>query len=249
MSFNFQSIDEKGATSSQTALGLGASFQCNRHTLKSLVLGAALLSGPLLAQQQPGMISQGQTSPAIQLPASGRSQSSDEVSSQQTTSQGTGANVLQPSLSIRDNYQGSVPGTPVPSGPLTLSLVDAVKRGLRANLGIVSANVSSASVRAQRVRVLSQLLPQITASLGATETQINLAVYGLNSIGGGGSGGTFSAVPTIVGPFHYVQGQGSFNWNALNIANLRNYQAIKEVDRASGLNQRDSRELVVLAVA
>jgi hypothetical protein len=63
-----------------------------------------------------------------------------------------------------------------------LSLPDAVKRGLQTNLGIVTSGVSSSIVRAQRAQTLSQLFPQITASIGATETQINLAV--LMVIGG-----------------------------------------------------------------
>jgi hypothetical protein len=65
---------------------------------------------------------------------------------------------------------GSIPGTPIPAGPMRLSLPDAVKRGLQTNLGIVTSGVSSSIVRAQRAQALSQLFPQITASIGATES-------------------------------------------------------------------------------
>ena len=128
------------------------------------------------AAQQSGTYSQ--TPQVVQLPASGRTmQSSGTVSSQQTTSTGTGATVLQPSVTVTGDYQGSVLGPPVPSGPLRLSLSEAVKRGLVTNLGIVTSGVSSSIVRAERAQALSQLFPQITASIGATETQINLAAY------------------------------------------------------------------------
>ena len=195
-----------------------------------------------LMAQQSGTPAQSQ---AVQLPASGRSVPSiGTVSSQQVTSL-VGADVVQPSVAVTGSYQGSIPGAAVPSGPLKLSLVDAVKRGLQTNLGIVTAGVASSTVRAQRAQALSQLLPQITAGLGATETQINLAAYGLNTIGTSQAAGAF---PTVVGPFHYVQALGNLNWNALSLTNIRNLQTAGEVDRATRLSERDTRELVVLAV-
>jgi outer membrane protein TolC len=187
----------------------------------------------------------GQTPQVVQLPMSGRAmQSSGAVSSQQTTSTGTGSTVLQPSVTVTGDYQGSVLGAPIPSGPLRLSLSEAVQRGLQTNLSIVTSGVSSSIVRAQRAQALSQLFPQITASIGATETQINLAAYGLNTIGPALGG----SLPSIVGPFSYVQAQGNLNWNALSVTNLRNYQAANKVEQASHLSERDTRELVVLAV-
>jgi outer membrane protein TolC len=202
---------------------------------------AASLPASLPAQQS-GTYSQ--TPQVVQLPASGRTmQSSGTVSSQQTTSTGTSSSVIQPSVTVTGDYQGSVPGSAIPSGPLKLSLSDAVQRGLRTNLGIVTSSDSSSIVRAERAQALSQLFPQITASIGATETQINLAAYGLNSLGS-----ALGISSSIVGPFQYVQAQGNFNWNALSVTNLRNYQAANKVEQASHLSERDSRELVVLAV-
>jgi hypothetical protein len=196
-----------------------------------------------LSAQQTGTY--GQMGQAVQLPASGRTmQTSGSVNSQQTTSPVTSTSVLQPSVTVTGNYQGSVPGTPIPAGPVRLSLSGAVKRGLQTNLGIVTSGVSSSIVRAQRAQALSQLFPQITASIGATETQINLAAYGLNTLRTA-LGGTF---PSSVGPFQYVQAQGNLNWNALSVTNIRNYQTANAVDHASRLSERDSRELVVLAV-
>jgi outer membrane protein TolC len=206
----------------------------------SLIVTAAV-SVPLSAQQTG---TYGQMGQAVQLPASGRTMlPSGTVSSQQATS-GISNNVLQPSVTVTGNYQGSIPGTPIPVGPVKLSLSDAVKRGLQTNLGIVTSGVSSSIVRAQRAQALSQLFPQITASIGATETQINLAAYGLNTLGAA-LGGNF---PSIVGPFQYVQAQGNLNWNALSVTNVRNYQTANTVDHASRLSERDTRELVVLAV-
>ncbi len=206
-------------------------------------LANLLLSILLFGQQQPGMLPT-QSSQAAQLPTSGRTnQPAGNVTTEFSTLEGQGASVLQPSVQVNDTYKGSVPGRDLPAGEVKLSLAEAVQRGLQVNLGSITASNSSITARAQRAQALSQLLPQISASLGATETQVNLAAYGLNAIGG-----AFPGFPTIVGPFHYVQGQGNLNWNALNFTQIRNYQSSKEVERASALDLRNARDLVVLAV-
>jgi outer membrane protein TolC len=206
-------------------------------------LANLLLSILLFGQQQPGMLPS-QSSQAAQLPTSGRTnQPAGNVTSEFSTLEGQGASVLQPSLQVNDTYKGSVPGRDLPPGEVKLSLAEAVQRGLQVNLGSITASNSSMTARAQRAQALSQLLPQISAGLGATETQVNLAAYGLNAIGG-----AFPGFPTVVGPFHYVQGQGNLNWNALNLTQIRNYQSSKELERASTLDLRNARDLVVLAV-
>jgi outer membrane protein TolC len=208
----------------------------------SFLLITTVLQRPVQAQQSG---TYGQMPQVVQLPASGRAmEPTGSVSSEQTTSTGAGSSIVQPTVTVTGNYQGSILGPPVLTGPIRLSLSDAVKRGVVTNLGIVTSGVSSSIVRAQRAQALSQLFPQITASIGATETQINLAAYGLNTLGAA----LGSRLPSIVGPFQYVQGQGNFSWNALSMTNLRNYQAAHTVDDASRLSERDARELVVLAV-
>jgi outer membrane protein TolC len=209
-----------------------------RTTLANLVLSILLFG-----QQQPGMLPS-QSSQAAQLPASGRAiQPAGNVTAQFSTGEGQGASVLLPSVQVNDTYKGSVPGRDLPPGEVKLSLAEAVRRGLEVNLGSITASNSSMTARAQRAQALSQLLPQISATLGATETQVNLAAFGLNAIGG-----AFPGFPTVVGPFHYVQGQGNLNWNALNFTQIRNYQSSKQLERASTFELRNARDLVVLAV-
>jgi hypothetical protein len=70
------------------------------------------------------------------LSQSGRStQTLGGVVTQQTPNQSTGATVVQPSVQVSGSYQGSTPGPKLPSGTVTLSLVEAVRRGLELNLG------------------------------------------------------------------------------------------------------------------
>ena len=207
-----------------------------------------LLSILVFGQQQPGAPSSQQGSQASQLPQSGRAtqQAAGTVNTQQNTSQGQSqsTSVVQPSVQVNGAFSGSVQGPQLPPGPVKLSLADAVKRGLSVNLGSITAGTSSQTARAQRAAALSQLLPQISANLGATETQVNLAAYGFNQIGSGGG----LSIPLIVGPFHYVQAEGTVNWNALNLTQLRNWQSSKELERASNFDLHNARDLVVLAV-
>ncbi len=84
----------------------------------------------------------------------------------------------------------------VPAGPITLTLADAVRRGLEANLGAISASDNVRAARAQRIQALSALLPNISANASDTVTQVNLAAYGFQFKLPANSG--FS-IPSVVG--------------------------------------------------
>src|SRR5580700_1048019 len=58
-------------------------------------------------------------------------------------------------------FQGSVPTGAASPTPISLTLRDAIDRGLRANLGLLLSGQSSESARGERMRSLSALLPQV----------------------------------------------------------------------------------------
>jgi len=58
-------------------------------------------------------------------------------------------------------YLGSTPAGRVTDEVVPLSLRDAVERGLRYNLGLIESSQATAEVRAQRLRALSALLPNL----------------------------------------------------------------------------------------
>lgn len=182
---------------------------------------------------------------AAQLSLSGRGNQAGSVDVQQSTSGGSGAATTNSSIQVTGNYQGSVPATGIPNGPITLTLNDAVKRGLATNLGAVSADNSLGAARAMRIQALSALLPNISVSAGETVTQIDLAAYGFQFKAPPGLG---ISIPTVVGPFEYSQLQGNLNQSIFDLVQLRNWKALKESERASVLSAKDAREIVVLAV-
>src|SRR6201986_5256000 len=76
-------------------------------------------------------------------------------------------------------YLGSAPAKLV-DGVISLSLQGAIERGLRYNLGLIESNQSSADVRADRLRALAALLPQISATGKQAYEDISYKEIGLN---------------------------------------------------------------------
>src|SRR5438445_13403206 len=66
-------------------------------------------------------------------------------------------------VSRSDLYNGSVPTGAATPDVLPLSLSDAIARGLKYNLGVVTSGQNIRASRAARLRALSQLLPNVTA--------------------------------------------------------------------------------------
>jgi outer membrane protein TolC len=140
------------------------------------------------------------------------------------------------------SFQGSVPqGTASPT-PIPLTLGDAINRGLRANLGLLTSEQSSREVRAERYRALSGLLPNVTGQLSMTEQQINLQAVGfLITVPG------FN-IPHIIGPYSYQDAQAAATVPLFNFSSISSFRASKQEEKASVLTIRNARDLVVQAV-
>ncbi len=214
------------------------------HLLISSTWFAAWLV-PSVAWAQFGGAGAERATPAVQLPASGRL-APGSVSTQQQAAPSPGANVVNSSVTIDGDFKGSVPAEKLPPGPFHVTLADAVKLGLAANLGVLTADDTARATRAQRLSALSNLLPSISVDASETSTQINLAAFGFKFNIPPGIG--FS-IPTVVGPFQYSQLLANLSQSVWDPVARRNWHASQESERASALSARDAREIVVLAVA
>jgi outer membrane protein TolC len=197
-----------------------------------------------LASAQFGGTGAQRSTPALQLPESGR-QTPGSVATQLQAAPVSG-NVVNGSIQIGGDFEGSVQNDKVPAGRFTLALADAVKLGLAANLGVLTADDTARASRAQRLSALSNLLPYLSIDASETSTQINLAAFGFKFNIPPGVG--FS-IPTVVGPFQYSQLLGNLTQSVWDPVARRNWHASQESERASNLSARDAREMVVLAVA
>jgi outer membrane protein TolC len=179
---------------------------------------------------------------AIQLPLSGRTgQVGSVVTVQNPVPSASSVNTLSSSVQVQGDYQGSVPASQAPGAPIPLSLADAIRRGLEANLGTIGYQNATRQARAQRQQAFSALLPDINGYAQATEEQIDLASFGF----------TFKlpgfALPAVVGPFHYIDARATLTQNVVNITALRNYRASEQSLKATEFSAQDARDLVVLA--
>jgi outer membrane protein TolC len=137
-------------------------------------------------------------------------------------------------------FAGSVPAKLVP-GVLSLSLRDAIDRGLKQNLGVLLSSAEIRSAQGQRWEQLSALLPHVTAAPYVADSKINLSELGFGSIAG-------LSIPPAVGPFSYFDARAAvsqrlFDWKSINATRAAN-QSVK----SASYTFKDARDLVVLAV-
>jgi outer membrane protein TolC len=140
-------------------------------------------------------------------------------------------------------FQGSVPTGVTSSTPPALTLQDAIDRGLRTNLGLLLSGQASEMARAERMRSLSALLPQVTGAVSENAQQIDLITRGINFHLPGFS------TPAVVGPFDYTDARASASASVFDYSLRKSYRAAQEGERAAQLSLKDARDLVVQSVA
>ncbi len=159
---------------------------------------------------------------------------SGSLSAPPTQPQGVLAVSAAPQLG--DIFQGSVPTGKATPDVLPLSLDDAISRGLKYNLGLVSSDQNVRSSRAARLRTLSQLLPNVTSSVSETREQVNLAAFGFSG---------FPGIPQIIGPFNIFDARAYLTQSVLDFQAINNRRAAGESTKAAELAFRDAQDTVV----
>jgi len=143
----------------------------------------------------------------------------------------------------QSQFAGSVPAGAASPTPAALTLQGAIQRALATNLGLLTSESASDSARGQRMRALSALLPQFYGQATETAEQLNLKTFGFpTNIGG-------LNIPTIVGPFQYIDVRVYGQWTAYDYTLRKTYQSARWSERAARLSAQDARDLVVEAAA
>jgi outer membrane protein TolC len=223
--------------------------QCNTAIAQSVLraVAAALVLFASAAGAGWGQSSQeGSVTRATQLPLSGRQQGGASVQQSATPSTASSVNTLNTQVSIQGAYTGSALDPNPPAGSLTLTLTDAVRRGLQFNLGRIGADDASRQVQAQRISARSSLLPNLSASASENAAKTDLQAEGFSASAFGGSA-AFS-FPNTVGPFHYYDLRGSLQQNVMDFTAIHNYRSAQRSADAASLEASQAREEVVLAV-
>jgi outer membrane protein TolC len=137
-------------------------------------------------------------------------------------------------------FLGGVPdGAPVP-GSLSLTLPDAVNRGLAHNLGAILAAQSVRAAEAGRDLARGALLPAVEGSLSGSRQEIDLEAYG------------FPVTPgesPVVGPFNVGDMRVHVAQPILDLAALERARAGAKGLEAARHGYRDAREMVVMTCA
>jgi outer membrane protein TolC len=135
-------------------------------------------------------------------------------------------------------FLGSVPTGKATAEPIDLSLLDAVGRGLRFNLGVIENQASLNQAQAQRLRALSAMLPNVSAILRQNLDELSRVAIGLKIPG----------IPASTGQFSYQESYVAFSANGLNAESAYRLRAAQRSAEAEKYSLEDARDVVVLAV-
>jgi outer membrane protein TolC len=128
---------------------------------------------------------------------------------------------------------------PVP-GEIPISILDAIDRGIRHNLGLLLSQEQTQVARAQYRRSLSSLLPNISGRANDTVEQINLAAFGIPLPAGLSS--------PVIGPFSVIDARAAMSETFLDFSALNRLRQSAENEKTAKFTLQDARELVVLVV-
>ena len=159
------------------------------------------------------------------------------VHGQTSTVAAPAASGMLPADAGQNPFFASTPSGQVTPGVLQLSLLDAIDRGLKYNLGLLLAGTQTDAARAARLRALSDILPKVDGTVGESVQQLNPAQFGFRIPG----------IPDLIGPFGLFDARASMT-EKLGLHDWNNARASVETLRASEHGDRNARELVVLAV-
>jgi outer membrane protein TolC len=143
--------------------------------------------------------------------------------------------------SFQNPFLGSVPsGRPSP-GTLPLTLPEAIRSGLRTNLGLLLSREATQVARSNRVRALSRLLPLVEGGLSGAEQELNLkTMVGPKTLP--------PTIPSIAGPFDVFDARASVSVTVLNLSALEGERSAARTLASAGFSYQQARDTVVLAV-
>ena len=151
------------------------------------------------------------------------------------------------SLDLRIPRHAALDFQPGPAGqPITdtLTLEEAIQRGLEHNLNVVDARYAVKSAEGQRRVSRAALLPHLLADMQETWQTVNLQAFGFrfeSPIAG-------FDFPSVVGPFSLFDVRGRISQTVFDRSAWNSHRAASESARAAEFSAQDARDIVVMAV-
>lgn len=144
------------------------------------------------------------------------------------------------STPIPASFFGGVPKGEATASPITLTVVDAINRGLESNLGLLNAEERLGQARGARWQALAELLPNASGRIAETRQKVNLAAFGFPLPEG---------VPSVVGPFNVFDARVRVSQSIFDLSAINGARAEKFNESAARYNIKTARDLVVLVSA
>jgi outer membrane protein TolC len=144
------------------------------------------------------------------------------------------------SLPASSPFMGGVPQGELNPQPVFISIGDAIRRALAHNLGVLEAEHRLDQARGDRWTALSDLLPQVNASLTESRRKTNLEAFGFPLRG---------EFPRIVGPFNIFDARVFASHSVLDLSALNDSRAASHNVAAARYDYRSARDLVMVVAA
>jgi outer membrane protein TolC len=156
--------------------------------------------------------------------------------------------------SANDPFYGSVTAQPVTGETLKLSLDDAVRRGLKNNLGLREAEANELAVKGERNQVLQEFLPTIgfTAETGYHEHDLVAQGFSTSEVSKFTAlfpGGKVPAGLKLITKNDLTEPQFHLDWTLFSGVILAGWKAIGAADRSAYFAKMTARGQVVQDVA
>ncbi len=173
-------------------------------------------------------------------------QSESSATSQRTSSYGASTfaaqDIYSSGLQSQSPYFGGVPSGTASSTPLSLSLEDAVTRGLRQNLGGLLTSDAVSGAQGERWQALSALLPNLTTATSFSVRQVDIrTTIGINI--------PVPGVPPITGPFGVFDTRAYLDQSVFNWESIERARSSAARVKSAQYSYKNARELIVLVVA
>src|SRR5580700_11242733 len=141
-----------------------------------------------------------------------------------------------PSISLpgsQSPFTGSEPEGKATPEILQLDFQEAIDRGLRNNLGVLLSGDQTLTARGERWKELSNLLPNLSATLQEDVQTQSLTALGLKS-------NVFPfPVPRVIGPFNYFDARASLTQTLFNFKDFERERAASESLKSAHYNYKD----------
>jgi outer membrane protein TolC len=137
-------------------------------------------------------------------------------------------------------FLGGVPSGTVTPGAPTIPVIEAIRRALDHNLGVLTAAQAIDRAGGVRWRALSELLPTVDGRVSEVRQTVNLQAFGFGSFGS-----AFGDVPVIVGPFNVFDARVSLSQRLLDLGAIRTARSETHNLDAARQTHHAARNLVV----